>query len=250
MEIGEYEIFCLRTVNDLFTRAKSKSREKFLTTMLLLEEDSGATSISCTQEAEFQELSTFIGDLLMVIKNPQVDKMIKSRMRLIGYCHIMQIDSVYQIISNLTNIMLNLDYSPMVYYMTRNNKRKNCSTLESKIEAIKKKVQPLDIPIDAVFEYLFYPKILDSFVNSKYLLSEGANLILTKKLFASTSSTVKRYFRYSELTNIFEKSLVFIKTFLEIYGTHMNEFRNGKKFDTLFGKVFFDKHRGWTQSNS
>ncbi len=246
METGEFEIFCLRTYNDLFKRARTKSPEAFLTSLLTLEEDSCTTSISCTQEAELFELSTLINDVIRIISSPKVSKTIKARMRLFAYSHIIQVDAIYQILSNLANIILNLEYDPRVYYIDSDGKKRICRSVDKKIEAISKKVASLDIPVDTIFEYVYYPKIHDSFTHSQYMLSEGANLVLTKKILASTSSTVKRYFRYSELQSIFDKCLVFLQTFLEIYGSTINSFRDGKPHKTLYGEVHFSRTRGWT----
>lgn len=245
MEIGEFEIFCLRTFNELFKRAKSKSREKFITSLLALEEDTSATSISCTQEAEFHELSCLINDVLKILASKNIEKGMKARMRLFAYCHILDTSAIYQIVSNLSNIILNQEYDPKVYYYNKSGKKQICMSTENKVKAISIKVAPLDIPVDAIYEYVYYPKILDTFARSQYLLSEGANLVITNKIHASTSSTVKRYFRYSELKNIFDKSLLYLQTFLEIYGSHISEFRDGKPHPSIYGDVQFDSNRGW-----
>lgn len=245
MEIGEYEIFCLRTFNELFKNAKAKSKEKFITALLSLDEETTSTTLSCTQEAEFHELSSLVNDVLRIVSSPKVEKPLKARMRLFAYCHIMQVHSIYLIISNLSGILLNQDMDPVVYYINKSGNRHNCYSNEEKIRAIKIKSAPLDIPLDTVYDFLYYPKILDAFITSQYLLSEGSNLVLMKKIQASTSSTVKRYFRYSELKNIFDKSLVYLHTFMEIFGSHLNEFRDGNEHETLFGRVRFDSERGW-----
>ncbi|MBA3810859.1 MAG: hypothetical protein H0X27_04285 [Caulobacteraceae bacterium] len=99
------------------------------------------------------------------------------RLGLLFYSHIVEIDSVYEVLANLLRYHLGVGYSPNPFYKYLSPKQQAAYAKRGlypteKIKIIKKLDQDFGLPIGELFEEFFQTKLRNPVAHSNYILTD------------------------------------------------------------------------------
>ena len=251
MELTEFKLICESTFRKLFSEAKEKNEQQFLASFFAIYENYNIDVLSYVMDYEFQEVLDFVETFHPIRLSDDVDDKIKVRTRLLLYCHIMEVDLIYMILFNMIRTIKNDDYSTIVNYKSNNGEICEAIYTYKKIELLKKESENLGIPLEPIYDELYINQLRNAIVHSQYFFTDPLKELNISKHLSPSSSSVyqksnkKSIFKFDEINDIFEKSVVYLQTFIKIYRDFNEPYMDGNPHQTLFGKIRFDSRFAW-----
>jgi len=191
MEKSDFESLCLKIFSNLFEKAKSKNETQFLTSFFPFYKQQGYNIISYIIDYEFTELLELIKTLHIPEDNNEIDNKTKSRIRLLIYCHIIEIDFVYMVIYNMLRTISCQKYSAQITITDINGKIKVLEYPYQKIELIIKESQKSNINFKEIFIEMFDGNLRNVFSHSQYFLHDTGGLEASNYLAPTSSKFMK-----------------------------------------------------------
>ena len=248
MKNQEFHELCNNCFKELFSRAKDTNKVQFLTSFFAfykLNKTKKYVQDYITNYV-FQEVLEILNNFKNIQDSNGIEKKIKTRVRMLMYCHIIEAELIYMIIFNMIRTIKELKYSTIIYRKTNKNKTKELEYAYDKIELIKKETSCIDIGFDLLYTELYNNQLRNAFSHSQYFIDKDGDLVISKYISPTTSkisktSSLKKHYRYKEIEDIFNKAIIYVKSFIEIYKNFLSEFTDGRKHTFLFGNIHFDK---------
>ena len=240
----------------MFESAKKKDKVKFLTSCLTIyhDQNSGLDIINYTVDYEVEELLSLINDFIDFEKNDSIQQQTKLRLFLFIYCHVIEVSLIYLVLHNMLNTIRGADYTAVIKFKTEIGKEKEATLSYKKIEIIKENAKNTNVNIAAVFEEFFDNRLRNAFVHSDYYIDNSGELSITEHLSPTSSRIGKKrsgpkIYSFEDAKDKYDKSLLFLKSFIKVYKSYVREFQDGNSYPTIYGDVFFDIDLGrWRAS--
>ena len=171
----------------LFEKAKEADEFEFCCTILRIRGMEGAGWDPLRESDQFSQ------QLMSLIDSPLVNIM-KIRLLLFLYCHLTEMDDLYNIIGNLLMVIKGERYSINPYIAQLHKSRKEARYPVSKIERICELANEVDLPeVGNIFKQFFVKQIRNAFYHSDYIITnESFNI---------------KYGEYVKIDNVHQKSV-------------------------------------------
>jgi hypothetical protein len=193
----------------------------------------------------------FMMKLLFRIKQiDEVDVKIKTRVRLLLYCHITEVDIIYMILFNMLRTIKGEQYSPIITFKNKNGGVIEAEYPSQKIEQIEKESQAIGIPMKQIYSEFYFNHLRNAFSHSQYFLDQDGGFNLSKNLSPITSAvhkkaTKKNYFKAEEIQAIFNKTNLYIESFIRNHMQFLERYMDGGYYQTSFGRIYYSQQYGW-----
>jgi hypothetical protein len=245
----EFEQLCVKAFAEICSRARSTNEVQFLTSYFAFHRQFEHNILSYITEYEFNEVLELI-DTFKALEDAEVDEKTKTRIRMFLYCHIIEVDLIYMILFNMLRTIKNEKYSSIISFVSKSGRVKEADYPIDKIELLVNESEKIGIPLKAIYSELFFNQLRNAFSHSEYFLDNDGGLNISKNLSPATSAiqkkpTQKTYFTSAEIQSIFNKSILYLKSFINVHKSYIEEFMDGKPRATLFGNIYFDEESGW-----
>lgn len=208
-------------------------------------------SLTFAFEHEIHEMFSFLKEFDSLLIFYSGDFINISRIKLQLYCKIMENDYPYLIIYNMLN-MLNEKEIDWNFKIIKNGETRFYDTPSKKINKIAELCKPHKFDVGKVLENLWRADLRNSFLHSQYCLSPNGSLTNTR-FYSPTASKkpAKRVYRIEEINLLYERSSDYINIFFKKYFSVLNEFKTGKLYKLLNGKMIYwnENSHSWGCSN-
>jgi len=114
MEIENFTSLCHDNFEALFSKAKRVNEIQFFTSLFAFRKHEDYVHFSYVIDYELMEIIDLIKTLNGVLEIDDIDKKTKSRIALLVYCHIIEVDFIYMVIFNLLSTILREDYKTLI----------------------------------------------------------------------------------------------------------------------------------------
>lgn len=249
MESSEFEQLCEETFTNLFNKAKIKNETSFLTSCFVFYKNFNHNILSYTSDFEFQEVIELVEDVRGLRESKDISLKTKSRMYLLIYTHIIEVDLIYTILFNLKNTIRELPYSLVIDYQDENDKKKEATYPPEKIAGLSSELSKIEINIESVYGAFFDKNLRNSFSHSQYYLDPSGDLInshnIAHKSGGDNKKKVKRLYNFDEIQEKYDLSVIYLKIFIKVYKEFITDYMDGNSYETLFGPIEFDSKHGW-----
>ncbi|MEK0337689.1 MAG: hypothetical protein QQN41_09690 [Nitrosopumilus sp.] len=246
----DFKILCDQHFDKLFTDAKEKNEKQFFTSFFGFRKYGDYRILSYIIDFEFQEIIELIKSLDSAQKIEEIDKRTKVRIALLVYCHIIEVDFIYMVIFNLLYTIRGEDYDTLITFKSKNGDVIKVEYPSKKIKLINEKSEEVGIPLEEIFSEFYFNHLRNSFSHSQYYLHNDGHLQITWHLsptsskFMESPHTIESY-GFDELIEIYDKSIIYVKSFLGIYDKYMIDYQDGKYHETIYYPLKYDKKHGW-----
>lgn len=277
---NEFAQLCDKSFFQIYAKAKETSEVQFLTSCFAFYKEFNHDIMSYITDYEFHETLDLINQfkrlqddriypkqsfamnflmfmmkLLFRIKSiDEVDVKIKTRVRLLLYCHIIEVDIIYMILFNMLRTIKGEQYSPTITFKSK-NKCKSGGVIEAeypsqKIEQIEKESQAIGIPLQPIYSEFYFNHLRNAFSHSQYFLDQDGGFNLSKNLSPATSAVYKKatknnYFKAEEIQAIFDKIILYIESFIRNHMQFLERYADGGHYQTNFGRIYYSQQYGW-----
>ena len=250
MELSAFEKLCDKTFTEIFNKAKTTNEELFLTSCFVFYRNFGYNILSFPSDFEFQEVIELIKDINGLKESKDITLKTKSRMYLLSYTHIIEVDLIYVILFNLINTIRGLPYSSVVEFLNKKGKKEEAIYPQTKIDVLQSDLQAFKINLENVFKEFFDKDLRNAFSHSQYYLDLSGDLINSKNiahksLGGNKKKNVQKLYRFEEIQEKYDMSLIYIKIFIKVYKRFIKPYMDGKSHQTFFGPIEFDSKYGW-----
>jgi len=180
----------------------------------------------------------------------EVNVKIKTRIRLLLYCHITEVDIIYMILFNMLRTIKGEQYSPTITFKSKNGGIIEAKYPIQKIEQIEKESQAIGIPLQQLYSEFYFNHLRNAFSHSQYFLDQDGGFNLSKNLSPATSAvhkktTKKNYFKAEEIQAIFNKTILYVESFIRNHMQFLERYTDGKHYQTNFGSIYYSQQHGW-----
>ena len=245
---------CNTTFNKLFKNAKETNQTQFLTSFFPFGEIHDQSTLSYISDYEFAEVLDLLNnfDPLQAISKINIKDRVRIQMFL--YCHIIEVDLIYHILFNMIQTIKRQPYSLKIFSI---RKRKSKSGEKGskkiaeypieKIEVLTEESEKLGIPLGKVFSEFYSNTLRNAFNHSQYFIEQDGTFNLSQSLSQFAQGNARGHYTAEAISHFYQKSLTYIKTFMNSYNSHIKEFMDGNAYDTNFGKIEYSIpiHNGW-----
>lgn len=248
MIIEEFEALCTTNFDELFHRAKNTDDRKFLTCFFTFYQQDKYNIMSYITDYEFGEVLDLLQSLNIPKDNNEIDNKTKTRIRLLIYSHILEVDFVYMVIFNLIRTINGLNYSPQISFITKKGDIKTADYPSEKIDLINKESKKINLNFGDIFYDFWDRNLRNSFNHSQYFTFDNGGLEISKYLSPTSSKfqkSGKTMYSYIEIENKYNRCRIFIKTFINTYNIYIEPYTDGKPYDTIFGPILYSQEHGW-----
>jgi len=244
-----FKKLCTDYFTKLFKKAKATNEKQFVTSFFVFFKFPNYSMISYVNDYEFRESLQFLNFFLPLLKRDDIDNKTKTRIRMMLYCHIIEVDTIYIILFNMIRTIQNRDYSSIIVYTNKKGKLKEMEYPHKKIELLIKESSKIGIPFEKIYSEFYLNYLRNAFVHSQYFLDKNGNFniskhMLPKNLTVSKKPKKKIHFRYDEIEVIFQKTLDYLESFINVYNSFNDAYKDGNSYETNFGRIRYykDKH--------
>lgn len=151
-------------ISDLFDKAKSTDEFEFCCALLRIR---GTEAPGWDTLVESQGL---INDLISILEAPMND-LFKHRILLLLYCHVTEMDDLYNYIANLLWIVLGERYHIDPFYYELFADRKTINSPENKVNRIVELSTKANLKeVGEIFEYFLVKQVRNAFFHSDYVI--------------------------------------------------------------------------------
>jgi len=249
MEKQEFHELCNNCFENLFIKARDTNKVQFLTSFFAFYKLKNKLILDYFTNYVFQEVLEILHSFKNFQESTEIPKKIKTRVRMLLYCHIVEVEFIYRIIFNMVRTIKGLEYSPIIYRETNNKKIEELEYAYNKIKVIKKETSDIDIKFDLLYMEFYNNALRNAFSHSQYFINKYGDLVITRYLSPTTSKVLKKTsqkseYKYKEIKCIFNKAYIYIETFIKTYNNFLSEFMDGQAYPFLFGNIHFDMSSG------
>ena len=221
MSEGEFNKLCTERFTELFDKARRTNEIQFLTSFFAFHKLKGYNLFSYITDFEFREVLELLSIFNGLQGIEEIDAKIKTRMMMLVYCHIIEVDFIYLVLFNMIRTIRGESYSPIIT-QPRKKKPKELIFPSEKVELLRKKSAKIDLPLNDIYSQFYFKELRNAFSHSQYYLDSNGRIV-----------------------DIYNKSNTYIMSFLNVYGKFMSGYMNGDSYGTNFGKILFHQKHGW-----
>jgi len=249
MEPDKFKNLCTNTFESLFVKAEESDKRQYLTSFFAFYKLSDKWILDFITNYVFGEILDILNTFKIFQDSTEVDKKIKTRARMLMYCHIVEAELIYMVIFNMIRTIKKLEYSPIINVSTKSNKIQELEYAYKKVKEIVKEGSALGLQFDSMYSEIYFNQLRNAFSHSQYFLDKDGDLIISRNISPTTSrifkkSSQKTHYKYEEIEEIFNKTLVYVDTFIGTYKKFLLEFKDGTSNPIIFGNMRFDKSTG------
>jgi len=245
----EFKQLCIFSFTELFKKAKATNEKQFVTSFFIFHKFFNYNIMSYINDYEFSETLQFLNSFLPSLKSVKLDSKLKTRIRMMLYCHIIEMDTIYIILFNIIRTIKNRDYSSIIPYKSKKGKSIEAEYPSEKIDILVKESSKIGIPFEKIYSEFYLNYLRNAFVHSQYFLDKNGNFNISKhmlptNLMVSKKPKKKIHFRYDEIEVIFQKTLNYLESFINVYNSFNDAYKDGNSYETNFGRIRYyqDKH--------
>lgn len=241
---------CETYLTELFEKAKQTDEEQFFTSCFVLFKYDKYNMLSYVLDEEFQEVTEFISSFGVLLESEDIDIKIKTRVRVLLYCHIIEVDLIYTLIFNLLKTIARENYSANILHVSKKNEIINLHYPAEKIDLISRYSKKYGLELHKLYHNIFYKQIRNAFSHSQYSLSPDGGFNISKFISPSSQNLFKQpkfktFFTFDEISSLFDKSFIYIKSFIETYNRYISKYQDGNIYSTQLGDIVYNTEHGW-----
>jgi hypothetical protein len=192
------------------------------------------------------ETHTIIEDMLGLIQGP-LREHTRVRLALLTYCHLIEVDAIYNILKNMLRVIEGERYSiePFWGRYRSKSKKKEKSRLEGVIPP-SAKIVVTDLREHArrlgeddladVIEQMFDDEVRNAFFHSDYILYQDEFRSWEAKF--QTGNVISSSMKIDRLADLINRGLGFYKAFMTCYKQHIRSYTKPKQ---VTGRIFSDQ---------
>ena len=244
-----FKKLCTDYFTKLFKKAKSINEKQFVTSFFVFHKFFNYNIMSSVNDIEFKEVLQFLNSFLPLLENGKLDNKNKTRIRMMLYCHIIEVDTIYIILFNMIRTIQSQDYSSIMPYKSKKGKSSEAEYPSKKKEILDEESNKIGIQLGKIYSDFHFSYLRNAFVHSQYFLDKNGNFniskhMLPKNLTVSKKPKNKIHFRYDEIEVIFQKTLDYLESFINVYNSFNDAYKDGNSYETNFGRIRYykDKH--------
>ena len=255
MKRQEFEKLCIESFSKIYSEAKAKNEIQFLTSCFAFYKQFDQNIMSYVTDYEFNEVLDLLNNFKQFHENDELVEPNKTRIRMFLYCHIIEVDLVYMILFNMLRTIKGEKYSSIISFKSKKGDIIEVEYPVKKIEQIVKESQTVGITLKPIYSEFYHSHLRNAFSHSKYFFDDKGGFNLSKKL-SPTSSEVhkkaskKNYYQAKEIKTVFNKSILYLKTFIDNHKSFLKGYMDGGHYATQFGKINYDKKQRWIFANN
>jgi len=249
MTESKFKKLCTDSFTKLFKKAKATDEKQFVTSFFVFHKFFNYNIMSSVNDIEFKEVLQFLNSFLPLLENGKLDNKNKTRIRIMLYYHIIEVDTIYIILFNMIRTIQNRDYSSIIPYKSKKGKLIETEYPSKKIEVLIKESNKIGIQFGEIYLDFYFSYLRNAFVHSQYFLDKNGNFNISKhmlptNLMVSKKPKEKIHFRYDEIEVIFQKTLYYLESFINVYNSFNDAYKDGNSYETNFGRIRYyqDKH--------
>lgn len=180
-----------------------------------------------------------------------IDVKAKTRVRLLLYCHITEVDIIYMVLFNMLRTIKREQYSSTITFKSKKGRIIEAEYPSQKIEQIEEESQFIGIPLRPIYSEFYFNYLRNAFNHSQYFLDQDGGFNLSKNLSPSTSAIYKKtaqisYFKAETIQAIFNKTILYIKSFIRNHMQFLESYMDGEHHQTNFGRICYNQQHGWS----
>jgi len=205
-------------LDEMFQRAKTKDEFEYICSLLRIRgmEDPGWDPL--------EESHAAILDYISLIESPLRD-ITKVRLALLTYCHITEIDTVYDMLANILRTIKGDRCSMTPFIDYADFTKKTVNSPKQKIEALKEMEMELGFEsLGRIFDGFFEDEIRNAFYHSDYTIY-GSEFRYRKRFNKMRLATS---FPLEDLTQKIQDCIKFYLTFMRLYDDHRKSYQEPK----------------------
>ncbi|MDP2863784.1 MAG: hypothetical protein Q8N95_13425 [Desulfobacterales bacterium] len=251
---NDFSEMCKNTFDTLFQEAKNTNKIQFLTSFFPFGKINENSTLSYISDYEFAEVLDLLDRFVPLQAASEINIKDKVRIQMFLYCHIVEVDLIYHIVFNMIQTIKKNPYSLEIFTIRRknsNNGEKGTKKIAEypckKIEIIKNLSDEFEMPLRNVYQEFYLNKLRNSFSHSQYFIEQDGTFHLSQSLSQFQQKSTNGFYTAESIDSFFQKSLFYIKAFINSYNSYIEEFKDGNSYDTSFGKISFSipEHNGW-----
>ena len=250
----QFERLCSESFSKIYSAAKSKNEIQFLTSCFAIYKQFDLNIMSYMTDYEFNEVLDLLSNFKQLQEINELDACNKTRIRMFLYCHIIEVDLVYMILYNMLRTIKGKNYLSAI---TFKNKKGNITKAEhplQKIGQIEKESHACGIPLKPIYSEIYFSHLRNAFSHSQYFLDKKGGFHLSKNLSLTSSAVYKKaskknHYKVEDIKTVFNKSILYLKTFIDNHKAFLKDYKDGCHYPTQFGKIYYKKFRwGFVQN--
>lgn len=191
MHENNFKNLCRGVFSELLSQAKRIDEAKFLTSLLAFYKSEEHKIISYIVDYEFTEVQDFI-QYFEALQDKENDLRNKTRIRLLIYCHIIEVDFIYMVLYNILKTIQNQDYSAIMNFKSKKGKIVEAKYPSKKIELLEQESQKIGIDLAKIYSQFYFRHVRNAFSHSQYFIGRKGDLVISKHLSPTTSDIYKQ----------------------------------------------------------
>lgn len=241
---------CEDEFGQLFGLAREQCEEQFLLSLLLVREEAlrgnrPTPIIPYIPNQEFQEMCLTVKSCGMLVGLPGLDSGTRLKLKLLMYCHLLEVDFYWGVIGNLLHILLKKEYQPKLFEdQVLGTKMKEMGKLFEELFE-KWRTSGVRIGLDTIYNELCNndsKTLRNRFSHGQYFI-EGGNLFLTRRIL-DWSSKPKITYSSHEIDQLLMSRRTFLDVFEQTYHEAILPYQDGRDISTRFGLIRYDREHG------
>lgn len=230
-----------KAILELFGMVKEGYPDELLSALVPIDKDFQPGDISTTNvpDWEMREICAFVNDFKTILDGLQNNQDLKTRIKIMIYCHIMEADFPFTVLWNLLRI-LNQQQCEWTF----------CKYPRKKIDNIRKLSKPKGLLIGELFAQLWQFDLRNAFSHSQYFF--GADYFVGTRQLSPISRDTKTFpyktVRYSheEINTLYQGAYDFLLVFVQVYESYIEPYQNGKVYKIQTGSIRWDERGTWS----
>lgn len=216
-------------LSSLFQSAKEKDEFEFVCTLLRVR---GMESVGWDT---LEESRILIMQLLSIIEAP-IENTFRKRMLLLLYCHILEMNDLYNIIANLLRIAAGERYSMTPFYHKLYKDNEPCKNLEDKIKRIIEICKTTgNTYIGDLFSFILCKQVRNAFFHSDYTIYENEFRIINGPGICINGKTTSMISFENWLIPKIEVTINFVLQLLNLLGKYRMSYKEEKIIESRMG---------------
>lgn len=240
-----------KAIFELFRGVKEGNSEELLSALVPIDKDfqPGDKLTTNVPDWEMREICAFVNDFKTILDGLQNNQDLKTRIKIMIYCHIMEADFPFTVLWNLLRILNQQQCEWSFSRITKEGKVSTCKYPREKIVEIHRLSRPKDLLIGELLAQLWRPDLRNAFSHSQYFF--GADYFVGTRQFspisrdANTSPYKTVRYSHEEINALYQGAYDFLFAFVKVYESYIEPYQNGNVYKIQPGSIRWGEQGTW-----
>lgn len=233
-----------KAVFELFDRVNESYPENLLSALVPIDPSfkPGFKQFDYLRHYEMQEICKLLNDFKLILKKINNNEQ-KIRIKIMIYCHIMEVDLPFIILWNLLRVLNGQQCQAEFSMINKKGEKVICEHPEQKIAEIEKLSKRPKLRIGESIRKFWQGDIRNAFSHSQYFLSDSS-FTITRDLLLFPRKLVKKraVYSYQDIDKLYSCATSFLYSFIDFYKCYVSPYKDGKAHRIQAGSIRWDMH--------